>query len=74
MDDAEYNQKVWTINLIIDFFYDTPPANPKLREFFQAWLFNGDFEEEKNAALFRKFEMECEIEEMCRGAGVSYPS
>ena len=68
MEDKQHQRKVRLINRIIDTYFDIDPENrsPDMVYRFMEWMENGDYESEKNAALFRKFNEICDREEQVR--------
>ena len=67
MDKDLHGQNPWLINLLIDIYFSIAPEdrNPEMSFLFLEWLFNGDCEEEKTAALWRKFNEICDSVEEC---------
>ena len=64
MKTEQHRRKVRLINKIIDTYFDIDTENrsPDAVCRFMEWMENGDYEAEKNAALFRKFSEICDIE------------
>ena len=60
----QHQRKIRLINRIIDMYFDIDSENhsPDAVCRFMEWMENGDYEAEKNAALFRKFNEICDIE------------
>ena len=64
MKTEQHQRKVRLINKVVDTYFDIDPDNHSTEttcRFFE-WMENGDYETEKNAALFRKFSEICDIE------------
>ena len=57
MNKKQYERKVRLINRLVDTYFRIAPENKSFEMVcrFTEWLDNGEFEEEKDAALFRKF-------------------
>ena len=64
MNEELHNKKVRLINKIIDTYFDIDTENRSSDAVcrFMEWMENGDYEAEKNAALYRKFNEICDIE------------
>ena len=64
MKTEQHQRKVRLINRIIDMYFDiaSENRNTDIAYHFMEWMENGDYEAEKNAALFRKFNEICDIE------------
>jgi len=64
MNEELHSKKVRLINKIIDTYFDIDTENRSSDAVcrFMEWMENGDYEAEKNAALYRKFEEICDIE------------
>ena len=62
MNKEQHKVKVIAINRTIDRYFalESESKSPDLVIRFMEWMDNGEFEEEKNAALFRKFEEICD--------------
>ena len=60
-----HQRKIRLINKIVDTYFDIDSENrsPDTAFRFMEWMENGDYEAEKNAALFRKFSEICDREE-----------
>ena len=62
MNEEQYRAKVISINRVIDAYFALESKSVDLATRFMDWMENGEFEAEKNAALFRKFEEICDKE------------
>ena len=62
MNEELRNRKVRLINRLVDLYFDTDTESRsnETASRFADWLGNSDFEAEKDAALYRKFEEICE--------------
>ena len=62
MNKELHSKKVRLINRLVDLYFDTAPENrnQETASRFADWLIDSDFEAEKDAALYRKFEEICE--------------
>ena len=62
MDTDFHERKIRLINHLIDIYFKITPEDrsPETSYRFLEWLFNGDCEEEKTAALWRKFNEICD--------------
>ena len=60
MKTEQHQQKVHLINKVVDMYFDTENRSSEMTSRFADWLDDSDFEEEKDAALYRKFSEICE--------------
>ena len=62
MYDEQHEKKIRLINRLIDLYFAIAPEDrsPEAGQRFLEWLFNGDYEKEKTAALWRKFNEICD--------------
>ena len=62
MNEEQYKVKVIIINRVVDAYFASKSKSMDLAMRFMDWMDNGELEEEKNAALYRKFEEICDKE------------
>ena len=62
MDTDFHERKIRLINRLIDIYFEIAPEDRSSETSYRflEWLFNGDYEEEKTAALWRKFNEICD--------------
>ena len=62
MKTEQHQRKIRLINKVVDLYFDTDTENrgSEMTCRFADWLSDSDFEEEKDVALYRKFEEICE--------------
>jgi len=58
-----HKTKIWLINKVIDIYFDLDIENrtSEITSKFLTWLYNGEYEKEKTAALKRKFNEICDV-------------
>ena len=62
MNKEQHKVKIKVINRTVDAYFALESKSADLAVRFMDWMDNGEFAEEKNAALFRKFEEICDRE------------
>ena len=62
MNEELHSKKVRLINRLVDLYFDTGTENrsQETTSLYADWLSDSDFEKEKDAALYCKFEKICE--------------